>query len=148
MAFPLEESANFALELGRKARPHTPLPHRGRGWRAQASRVRVDATAAALPPSPRPSPPFGGRGGKKGKGRCYIYSAARLITGSTRFSSSSGIWQAMRWPLAVCHSGGGVLSQIGPTLRGQRVAKGQPGGTLRTLGTLPSRMIRFCLRSG
>ena len=28
----------------------------------------------------------------------------------------------MRWPLAVRNSGGGVVSQIAPTLRGHRVA--------------------------
>src|SRR5215472_7479587 len=83
----------------------------------------------ARPPHPGPLPRAGGEG-EDGGGREWksLYSAARLMTGSTRFRSSREIWQAMRWPVEVRRSGGGVVSQISPTLRGQRVAKGQPAG--------------------
>jgi hypothetical protein len=53
------------------------------------------------------------------------------------------MWQRIMWPASVRISGGGTSSQMAPTLRGQRVAKGQPYGMLVTLGIVPSRMIRF-----
>ncbi len=59
-------------------------------------------------------------------------------TGSTARRWSRGMWQRMRWPAGVRCSGGGVVSQIAPILRGQRVAKGQPCGRSVALGSTPS----------
>ena len=51
----------------------------------------------------------------------------RLRACSAR-SSSSGMWQRIRWPASTSTSGGSSSSQIAPSLRGQRVWKTQPRG--------------------
>src|SRR5690606_36065038 len=53
-------------------------------------------------------------------------SATTTNTGSTACSSSSGIWQAMRWVSLSIRTGCRVVSQIAPILRWQRVWNGQP----------------------
>src|SRR5256885_149294 len=56
------------------------------------------------------------------------------------------MWQRIPWPVSASASGGSVVSQIAPSLRGQRVWKGQPLGGLAALGISPSRRMR--LRGG
>src|SRR5258705_3322066 len=58
------------------------------------------------------------------------------------------MWHTMRWPLEICRVGGGVSSQIGPILRGQRPLNGQPLGISVALGSGPSRTMRVPWASG
>ena len=55
--------------------------------------------------------------------------------------SCSSRWQAMLWPPTGWRTGGGVVSQISPMRRGQRLAKTQPFGGSSGLGMLPARMM-------
>ena len=52
------------------------------------------------------------------------------------------MWQRIRWPASTSTSGGSVVSQIAPSLRGQRVWKTQPVGGFAALGISPSSLIR------
>ena len=53
-----------------------------------------------------------------------------------------GMWQRMRWPSSASSSGGSVVSQIAPSLRGQRVWNTHPEGGSAALGISPSSLIR------
>ena len=58
-----------------------------------------------------------------------------------RPSSSSGMWQLIRWPGETSTSGGSVTSQMPAIARWQRVLKTQPGGGSAGLGISPSSRI-------
>ena len=60
----------------------------------------------------------------------------------SRRSSSSGMWQLIRWPGSTSTSGGSVTSHTPRITRGQRVLKTQPLGGLAGLGISPSSRIR------
>jgi hypothetical protein len=52
------------------------------------------------------------------------------------------MWQAISCVSDMRRIGGGSTSQIGPTLRWQRVAKRQPAGTSTGLGVSPFSLMR------
>ena len=52
-------------------------------------------------------------------------------------SSAAGMWQRITCPGSATCNAGSSLSQMRPSLRGQRVWKTQPGGGLSALGISP-----------
>ena len=109
---------------------------RSRSGRSGRRRSRAGARA------PRPAPAVRARARHLERPAGALQDCGADLHACITLSSSSGMWQRIRWPSSTSTSGGSVSSQIAPSLRGQRVWKTQPDGGAAALGMSPSSLIR------